>query len=201
MNRQLVFALVMFSSIIVLEKQGSVEPSFGKLTYEDLKGLDGAWETTVNQAGWSGTLYLYITVYGPEARRRNCFLFMSYDGSLVGKEKTITIRNAAGRGVTFAGIRQGDVVSLVTQPNVGTRFEPIEVKLVPELMTPFNVNGNKLILDMSKSGFRISYQKRLESLDLTGRNRNGFVATKCEKMTNEKKSILPRKKTRLANLG
>jgi hypothetical protein len=172
MRGQLCFVVFVLSFTAAHGQQkDNQDASFEWLTYEDMKKLNGTWEINVNQkTGWSGTICLHITVYGPGAEdNADGYLFMSYDAKLIGKEKTITVRNAAGRGVTFAGIRQGNVQSLVTQPKGKSRFKPFEVKLVPELMAPFKLNGKKLTLDMSKSA-KLFLPRKIGALNLDWSN-------------------------------
>jgi hypothetical protein len=115
--------------------------------YNEVTDLEGGWETNVNsKTGWKGNVYLYITVSYPDA-----FLHMAYNVDLVRGSEKKAGGIASGRGLTCAGIKQGDVYSLVTQPGEKTRFQPFEVKPVPELMASFKLSGNKLTLDMVKS--------------------------------------------------
>jgi hypothetical protein len=84
--------------------------------------------------------------------------------------------------VTFAGLKQGKSSCLVTQPKDKTRFAPFDVQPVPELMAPFELEDNRLTIDLSKSAKNF-LPKKLGALDI---NWDKVVWTRTKKQRTDK---------------
>lgn len=128
---------------------------FQLLRFGDLEKLNGSWEMKVDlPSGWQGTIDLFILVQGPGGSLDgSCGL--RYSAALMDKKgERIQLINAFAPGqIVTAGIRQGKVVALASRgkEKKGDVSGLTDIDPRPELTTPFQLEGDRLTLDMSKS--------------------------------------------------
>lgn len=142
---------------------------FQLLRFGDLQKLNGSWELKVDlPSGWQGTIDLFIQVNGPGGKLDGA-CGLRYNAALMDqKGQRIQLINALAPGqIVAAGIKQGDVVAMVSRGKEKKGDLPglTDIDPRPELTTPFQLDGDKLTLDMSKSKNRFLPTK-LAALDL-----------------------------------
>ena len=159
-----VFALIAISMAMAAHgDEQKKEAPFEQLTYAELSKLDGTWEMKVDaKSGWKGVVTLYIMVQGPGGKMDR-FCYMIYDATMDRNNERLFSKNAFGKGVTFAGVKQGQQFALVAPANPGRG--PFEIKTSPELIAPYKLDGKKLTIDMSKSA-KSFLPKRLAELEI-----------------------------------
>lgn len=128
---------------------------FQLLRFGDLEKLNGSWEMKVDlPSGWQGTIDLFIRVNGPGGNLDGA-CGLRYNAALMDKKgQRIQLINALAPGqIVAAGIRQGRVVALVSRGKGKKGDVPglTDIDPRPELTTPFQLDSDKLTLDMSKS--------------------------------------------------
>jgi hypothetical protein len=138
---------------------------YEKLLRADLEKLQGGWEMKVDsKSGWKGTIYAYFIIAaagGP----RDGFGFVIYDVFLTRGKEELRVANVPGGGIGFAGVKRGEVVSLVTDPD--HRRPPFDVNPQAEVMAPFSIADNKVKLDFSKSRTNFIYAAKYEPFNKT----------------------------------
>lgn len=75
---------------------------------------------------------------------------MLFDYELTKGNDKFTVSNDPTGGISFAGVRRGNAEALVTAKRFA-RPAPFQVTATDELTAPFELKGDKLTLDLSKS--------------------------------------------------
>ncbi len=115
----------------------------------DLQKLEGMWELKAEpKEGWKGRVRATIKLYpaGGEAADFGNILF---DFDLTNGKSKLKVSNAPAGGIDFTAVKRGDTQALVTDKNGDS--PPFKVKATDGLIAPFEVKGDKLTLDLSKS--------------------------------------------------
>jgi hypothetical protein len=153
----------------LLAQEPKKDAPFQLLRFGDLGKLNGSWEMKVDlPSGWQGTIDLFIQVNGPGGKLDGA-CGLRYSATLMDQQgQRIQLINALAPGqIVTAGIKQGNVVALVSRGKEKKGDLPglTDIDPRPELTTPFQLDGDKLTLDMSKSKNRFLPTK-LAALDL-----------------------------------
>jgi len=165
MRITVLFALLAFSTTGKSQEKKEDLP-IQRLRNADLKKISGSWEMKVNAKGWKGIVFLFVVVNEPEGRFSDfCGLF--YDAELTSIDNTLVFKNQARGGASIVGIKQGEMLALVTTAERSTG--DFKINLAPELTAQFKLDGNKLTLDMARSAKNFM-PKRLAGIELDWAN-------------------------------
>lgn len=116
----------------------------------DLEKLAGTWRLKADpKEGWRGTAKLTVRLHPADGKAAD-FARLLYDYDLTDGTDKLKVSNAPSGGVSVAAVRRGKTDLLVTH-----KFgQPAPFKATPAdaLTAPFEVKGDTLTLDLSKSG-------------------------------------------------
>jgi hypothetical protein len=143
----LVGALI-FSACTFAPLQAGDEPI--ALTRAELEKLEGVWVLKAEpKEGWKGTVRATITLYPVDGKAAD-FGRIYYDCDLADGSNKLKIANAPSGGISFAGVKRGKTMALVTSKTFA-RAAPFKVESADSLSAPFEIKDDKLTLDLSKS--------------------------------------------------
>lgn len=116
----------------------------------DLEKLVGPWQLKADpKDGWRGTVVLTVDLYKAGGSTPD-FARLFYDFDLVDGGGRVKATNAPAGGLSVAAVRRGKTDLLVTHKDFG---RPAPFKVVPAegVSAPFELKGDTLTLDLSKS--------------------------------------------------
>ena len=117
----------------------------------DLEKLEGVWELKADpKEGWKGTVRATITMFKADGKAAD-FGRIQYDFDLADGAKKLKVANAPSGGISFAGVKRGKTMALVTSQQFVRSAAPFKVEATDALSAPFEVKDDKLTLDLSNS--------------------------------------------------
>jgi hypothetical protein len=115
-----------------------------------LEPLEGVWELkAVPSGGYRGTVRATVTLYRADGAASN-FGRLVYDFDLADETSQIQGDGVPKGGVSFGVVKRGASTALVTSQKF-SQPAPFEVVATVALVAPFDVKGDELTLDVSKS--------------------------------------------------
>jgi hypothetical protein len=117
----------------------------------DLEKLAGTWQLKADaKEGWRGTVRVTVSLFPADGKAAD-FARLLYDFDLANGGNKYEASNYPAGGVAAGALRRGKTDLLVTYKDFGRR-PPFKLDPADGVSAPFELKGDTLSLDMSKSG-------------------------------------------------
>lgn len=117
----------------------------------DIEKLVGIWQLKADaKEGWRGTVRVTVSLFPADGKDAD-FARLLYDFNLADGGNRYEASNVPAGGVAAGALRRGKTDLLVTHKDFG-RSRPFKLDAAEGVSAPFELKGDTLTLDLSKSG-------------------------------------------------